>query len=167
VKDTPECILVVTSVHHGNTMKVAEAMSSATGIPIYPPGEQARLLIEQGAIPGFGSGIFFSRHHEGLLKFVEGLPVVEGQAAFVFSTSGTGLNQARLFGRRYHRPLADLLADRGFTVSGEFGCKGFDTYGPWGKLGGIARGRPNAAELEKAQTFARQMCNAFGFAEMG
>ena len=158
---------MVTSVHHGNTMKVAEAMSSATGIPVYSPGEEAELLIEQGAAVGFGSGIFFSHHHERLLKFAESLPEVSDRPSFVFSTSGTGLRPALLFGRQYHRPLIELLTDRGFTVVGEFGCKGFDTYGPWGKLGGIARGRPNATELDKAQAFAIRMSEAVGRNEAG
>ena len=150
----PACILVVTSIHHGNTMKVAEAMSSATGSPVYGPGKEALLLIERGAAPGFGSGIFFGHHHEDLLEFAASLPTVEARPAFVFSTSGTGLRPAELFGRRYHRQLVKLLEGKGFTMAGEFGCKGFDTYGPWGKLGGVARGRPNTEELGQAQAFA-------------
>ena len=155
--NTPQCILVVTSVHHGNTEKVAEAMSSATGIPVYSPGEEARLLIEQGAVPGFGSGIFFGHYHQDLLGFAESLPLVEDRPAFVFSTSGTGLRPAQLFGRLYHQRLVQLLEAKGFRIVGEFGCKGFDTYGPWGKLGGVARGRPNTKELQQAQAFALRM----------
>ena len=151
------CILVVTSMHHGNTMKVAEAMSAATGIQVYAPGDEARALIEQGAVPCLGSGIFFGQHHQSLLKFVDGLATTAGRDAFVFSTSGSGLGPAGLLGRRCHRPLARLLADKGFEVAGEFGCKGFDTYGPWGKLGGVARGRPNAEELQQAREFAIRM----------
>lgn len=153
----PEHILVVVSVHHGNSMKVAEAMSAETGIPVYAPGDEARALIEQGAVPCLGSGIFFGHHHDRLLEFVRGLPVVGERPAFVFSTSGTGLRPAHLFGRRYHRPLVQILRDKGFTVNDEFGCKGFDTYGPWGKLGGVARGRPNAEELQQAREFAIRM----------
>lgn len=36
---------------------------------------------------------------------------------------------------------------------GEFGCKGYDTFGPFKLVGGIAKGRPNERDLEKAQAF--------------
>ena len=153
----PDCLLVVQSVHHGNTNKVAEAMSSATGTPVFAPGEEARLLIEQGVTPGFGSGIFFGHHHDRLLEFAKDLPAVEGQPAFVFSTSGTGLRPARLFGRHYHKTLVTLLENKGFVIVGEFGCKGFDTYGLWGKLGGVAKGRPDENDLHLAREFAARM----------
>jgi flavodoxin len=158
--DTPAHILVVVSVHHANTLRVAAAMSSATGMPILPPGEEASRLIREGATPALGSGIFFGHHHEQLLRFAGGLPVFNDRIAYVFSTSGTGLRPMKLIGWHYHSRLVNLLASRGFTVSGQFGCRGFDTYGPWGRLGGIARGRPSEQELREAQLFARSMADA-------
>jgi len=154
VSHTPQGILVVTSVHHGNTMKVAEAMSSATGMGVHFPGEKARGLIEAGMTPFLGSGIFFGHHHSRLLEFADSLPEVDGSPAFIFSTSGTGIRAARWFGRHYHRRLAELLEAKGFKVAGEFDCKGFDTYGPWGKLGGVAKGHPNKRDLQMAEQFA-------------
>jgi flavodoxin len=153
----PDHILVVVSVHHSNTLAIAEAMSSATGIPIYQPGEEALELVRRGATPGFGSGIYFGRHHDRLLGFVDSLPTFEDRTAFVFSTSGTGIQPERLLGRFYHRRLVDQLTARGFDVVGQFGCKGFDTYGPWGKLGGISRGRPDERDLQNARRFALAM----------
>jgi flavodoxin len=39
---------------------------------------------------GFGSGIYFGKHHRKLLQFVETLPPVTQKQAFVFSTRGDG-----------------------------------------------------------------------------
>jgi hypothetical protein len=36
---------------------------------------------------GFGSGIAFGKHYKGLLKWVDGLPILH-KKAFVFSTRG-------------------------------------------------------------------------------
>ena len=36
---------------------------------------------------------------------------------------------------------------------GSFQCRGYDTYGIFGKLGGIAKGHPSQQELKKAEIF--------------
>ena len=40
-------------------------------------------------------------------------------------------------------------------VLGEFSCKGYDTFGPFRLVGGIAKGHPDAADLEDARRFYR------------
>ena len=40
---------------------------------------------------------------------------------------------------------------------GEFGCKGYDTFGPFKLVGGIAKGRPNEADLEQARSFYHEI----------
>ena len=41
------------------------------------------------------------------------------------------------------------------AVLGEFGCRGYDTFGPFRLVGGIAKGRPDARDLENARAFYR------------
>lgn len=38
---------------------------------------------------------------------------------------------------------------------GKFSCKGYDTFGPFKLVGGIAKGRPNAKDLAAAVDFYR------------
>jgi flavodoxin len=45
--------------------------------------------------------------------------------------------------------------NRGFSITGEFSCKGWDTVGPLKLFGGINKGRPNEDDLEEARVFAR------------
>ena len=40
---------------------------------------------------------------------------------------------------------------------GEFGCKGYDTFGPFKLVGGIAKGHPNARDLERARKFFQSL----------
>lgn len=147
--------IVYTSIHHGNTRKVAEAMASELDARIVEPGEEARDAVRASALAGFGSGIFFGSHHRSLLDFAESLQQARGTPAFIFSTSGTGYRIPRLVGIDYHRTLRRILRRKGYTIAGEFHCKGFDIYGPWGRLGGISKGRPNQADLNEAREFAR------------
>jgi flavodoxin len=150
-----DIVLVCESLHHGNTRRVAEAMVSATGGRILPPGDEARESARNGALLGLGSGIYFGSHHKTLLTFAQSLPGGNAGSAFLFSTSGTGYRLPRLASIDYHRRLRRILQDKGFTLIGEFSCKGFDTYGPWGRIGGVAKGHPSDTELNHARAFAR------------
>ena len=51
------------------------------------------------------------------------------------------------------KALAQIAGKKGCPVLGEFGCKGYDTFGPFKLVGGIAKGRPNERDLEKAEAF--------------
>jgi flavodoxin len=50
-----------------------------------------------------------------------------------------------------------MLVNRGFSIAGEFSCKGWDTVGPLKLFGGINKGRPNEGDLEGARVFARRL----------
>jgi flavodoxin len=156
----PHSVIVCTSVHHGNTRRLAEAIASAGGGFIVAPGGDAQSAVREGGLLGLGSGIYFGSHHRTLLAFAESLPTNDAGAAFLFSTSGTGDAWPRAIGIDYHRKLRSILQRKGYAVVGEFSCKGFDTFGPWGKLGGIARGHPDATDLERARVFAASLVHA-------
>ena len=55
------------------------------------------------------------------------------------------------------RELEALARERGCPVLGSFGCRGYDTFGPFRLLGGIAKGHPNERELEKARSFYQNL----------
>ena len=59
------------------------------------------------------------------------------------------------------RELEGLAAERRCPVLGSFGCKGYDTFGPFKLVGGIARGRPNEADLEQARSFYQEIQGAY------
>ena len=51
------------------------------------------------------------------------------------------------------KALRRIAANKGCPVLGEFGCRGYDTFGPFKLVGGIAKGRPNERDLEQARAF--------------
>jgi len=154
LNEFPGCLIVCTSVHHGNTRKIAEVMTSAVGGALFSPGDEAREAAQGGALLGLGSGIYFGSHHHSLLAFAESLEPRAAHAAFLFSTSGTGDWLPRAIGLDYHRKLRCILQRKGFMMVGEFMCRGVDTFGLWGMWGGIARGHPNEGDVERARAFA-------------
>ncbi len=148
-----DVVIVCTSVHHGNTRRVAEAMATACRGCVLEPGDEALRAAEHCALLGVGSGVFFGHHHRTLLDYVRNLGAGRARPAFIFSTSGTGERLARLAGRDYHRRVRAALLERGFSIAGEFSCRGFDTYGPWRIFGGFSRGHPDERDLRDAQAF--------------
>jgi len=105
---------------------------------------------------GFGSGIYFGKHHKNLLNLVDKLPKLDGKKAFIFSSSGT--KEGKLF-NKFHKSIKEKLRKKGVNVIGEFSCLGFDTYGPLKLIGGISKGRPNEKDLENARVFAGSLKN--------
>jgi len=80
--------------------------------------------------------IYYCEAHQSLLKFIGSIPSGDGKKAFVFSTSGLGV-------QIFNKSVINLLKDKNFEILGSFTCKGFDTYGPAKLVGGINKGRPN------------------------
>ena len=55
------------------------------------------------------------------------------------------------------KALAQIAGKKGCPVLGEFGCKGYDTFGPFKLVGGIAKGHPDERDLENARKFYREI----------
>lgn len=157
----PRNLIVVASVHHGNTARVAEAMADVLGAEVVTPEAVAAGGLDGCGIVGFGSGVYYGRMHESLFDFVRRLPdagavdEVAAPRAFVFSTSGLPF-----LARVWHAPLERLLARKGFDVVGDFACRGFDTWGPLWLAGGLNRKHPDDRDLARAREFAARMAAA-------
>ena len=153
-------IIAYTSIQHGNTRRVAEALAGALGATAVDASSVTAEVARQASLIGFGSGIFFGKHHQILLTCAAKCRYSNGTKSFIFSTAGFPYKLARIAGIDFHRELRQLLTGNGFEVVGEFSCPGYDTYGPFGIIGGIARGHPNAVDLERARAFALQLLDA-------
>lgn len=147
-------LVICASSHHGNTRKVADRIGGVLGAPVVAPAEVTAEQIDAADLVGFGSGVYWMAFDPDLLRLVRGLTARPRGTAFVYATSG--LPETPL--RRYTRNLADLLTDAGFQLVPEvFHCRGLDTMGPFGLVGGLNRGRPSAADLAEAEAFARRV----------
>ena len=146
-------LLIYISIHHGNTEKIAKEMAGVLSAELLKPNEIEASTFSKYDLIGFGSGIYFFKHHKALLNLADKLPHLN-KKVFVFSTRGIGPVWF------YHRPLKKKLLEKGFDVVGEFSCRGFDTY-LFDKYisflkftGGLNKGRPNKKDLEYARNFA-------------
>ena len=46
-----------------------------------------------------------------------------------------------------------ILKEKKTDIIGKFGCKGYDTFGPFKLVGGIAKGHPDEKNLKVAVSF--------------
>ena len=152
-------LLIYVSVHHGNTEKVARNMANVLDADLVQVKQADATELERHDLIGFGSGVYFGKHHESLLDFVDGLPAVRNKKAFIFSTSGL---RKIPFVHNFDKSLKEKLRWKGFDIIGEFSCRGYDTSRAAMIVGGINRGRPNARDLQQAEDFARRLKDSLG-----
>lgn len=148
-------LIVYVSVHHGNTEKIAKAIGDVLKADLVKPTEVDESVISRYDLVGFGSGIYFGKHHTSIFKLIDRLPRQNSKAAFIFSTSG--LRRIPLI-HDFNKHLKNMLTTKGFKVLGEFDCRGWDTYPLWVKpFGGINKGKPGEKEIEEAKRFAEKI----------
>ncbi|OCB22677.1 flavodoxin [Mycobacterium malmoense] len=147
-------LIVCASRSHGNTRLVADRMAEVLDAEVVTPESVGPEIVRDYDLIGFGSGVYYMMADARLRKLIRQLPAADHHtAAFTFFTSGA--REIPLLG--YHRPLRDKLEGKGFEVIGSFSCRGFDTVGPFGFIGGINRGRPNVHDLDRAAAFAARV----------
>lgn len=149
-----KCLIVVYSYHHNNTEKVAQVMGKCLDAEVKRPGEVTADDLEKYDLIGFGAGIDSGKHYKEILEFADHLNVVDQKTCFIFSTSAM---QGEAKVKKDHLCLREKLVSKGFDVVGEFSCKGYNTNSVLRFIGGMNKGRPNAEDLENAESFAEKM----------
>jgi len=152
-----KALIIYISVHHGNTERVAKVMANILDADLLQMKQVDAGMLEQYDLIGFGSGIYFGKHHKSLLDFVDMLPMLRNKKAFIFSTSGLRKIQ---FIHNFDKPLKEKLQRKDFDIIGEFSCRGLDTYRATKLVGGVNKGRPNAEDLKQAEDFASGLKNS-------
>ena len=130
-------VIVYTSVHHETPRRSPGRWASALGAEAVRAADATPETVASADLVGFGSGIYFGSHHKTLLAFAASLPMEREGRAFIFSTSGRGGNRLPPEAQRH------LLVAKGYTIVGEFACKGWDSYSLLKLIGGINKGRPD------------------------
>jgi flavodoxin len=160
--DGKPALVVVFSYHHNNTDKIANAMAAALESQVKTPRQVSPEETTAYGLLGLGAGIDSDRHYKPLLDFAERLPPGGGRLAFIFSTSGIpekifGGNYVQNYAAKCHAALREILTGKGYDIVGEFICAGFNTNSFLKWFGGVNKGRPDAADLARAEAFARAL----------
>lgn len=133
------------SRHHGNTLAVLDAMTEGCDVDLIDVTARMAVRLDQYDRIGFASGIYFSKFSPVVVNFArQYLP--EGREVFFVYTYGAP--KVSLPGN-----ITAAVKEKGCRILGQFGCRGYDTFGPFKLIGGLAKGHPNAQDLKKAKQF--------------
>ena len=146
-------VILYASVHHGNTKRVTEVMAKILEAELVDVTKETPPELASYDLIGFASGIYFQDFHKAVNQWMERAPFAPGQKVFLAATCGAP------FGN-FTRKAQKRLKAKGAKIAGTFQCRGFDTFGPFGKIGGIAKGHPTSEDLARAEQFARELRKA-------
>ncbi len=133
------------SAHHGNTKKILDVFCKSDDVALIDAAKTQNANLSEYDLIGFASGIYYSKFHKSVLRFAENnLP--ENKKVFFVYTFG-----AKKDG--YTKAIKNVALKKSSVILGEFGCLGFDTFGPFKLIGGIAKGHPNSDDLNNAKKF--------------
>lgn len=137
------------SRHHGNTRSVLEAMAQEGETALIDVTARQAVRLEEYDCVGFASGIYGFEMHKAVVEYArQYLP--QGKPVFFVYTYGGAKGTGA-------KALAELAREKDCPVLGEFSCKGYDTFGPFKLVGGIAKGHPDGRDLENARQFYRNI----------
>lgn len=144
--------IVYYSRHHENTKKLLDEIAGSHEVTLIDATKPIVIDVNQFDRIGLASGIYYSKFHSSVLKFAEEqLPV--GKEVFFIYTYGAEK-------KGYTDAIRKALGGTDSKILGEYGCFGFNTFGPFKLIGGIAKGHPTVAELEGAVEFYEGLENA-------
>ena len=143
--------IVYASTHHGSTKKLVDAISDKYGITQIDATTQEKADLSQYDMIGFASGIDFGKFYTSVEEFlVNNLPKSK-KVFFLYTCAKTS--------DRCTKSAKEKAIEKDAVLMGEYGCKGYNTYGPWKLIGGMNKNHPNKDDLEGAVQFFDSIVN--------
>lgn len=142
--------IVFYSVHHQNTKKLVDAIKAEQAdIELIDLSENQSVKLDEYDRIGVASGIYYSKFAKPLLEYLQAyLP--ENKQVFALYTCGQN--------RPSHtKAVKALVQEKNGSYLGEYGCLGFDTFGPFKLIGGLKKGHPTSEEIRGAVEFYRAL----------
>ena len=137
--------IVYYSKHHGNTKKLLDAIAEKYEVTLIDVTNNPITDLSVYNRIGFASGIYYSKFQKALLKYAEE-HMPEGKETFFIYTYGAEK-------KGYTNAIKEAVSKHNAKVLGEFGCFGFNTFGPFKLIGGIAKGHPDNDDLNNVLKF--------------
>jgi flavodoxin len=142
--------IVYYSVHHGNTKKLLDAIEKHGDVTLIEASSKLNINLSEYDLIGFASGNYYSKLHDSILHFAEKNLPSEKKVFLIYTY---GVREPNI------DTIKEIVASKGAQMLGTYGCPGFDTFGPFKLIGGIAKGRPNDEDIAGAVRFFNEINN--------
>ena len=137
--------VIYASTHHGNTRKLVDAIAQRYDITRIDAAEQKNVDLSEYALIGFASGIDFGKFYGCVEQFVEVNLPKHKRIFFLYTCAKPN--------DHFTQSIKAKAAQKQAVVLGEYGCKGYNTYGPWKLIGGMNKNHPSPEEVDEAIRF--------------
>lgn len=143
--------IIYYSKHHENTKKLLDAIkkSASDDITLFNILDGMPEKLDDYDMIGYASGIYYSKFNKKLLSFAKN-HTPTGKKVFFIYTYGAEK-------QGYTHAVREAVFDKKVTILGEYGCLGFNTFGPFKLIGGIAKNHPDSADIENAILFYKSL----------
>ena len=140
-------IIIYASVHHENTKKVVDAIAKENEVEVLDATQVKEKDLSGYDLIGFASGIYYGKFHQSVQNFAS-VNLSENKQVFLICTCG---------GSAVFKSMEGIVSSRQCKLIGEYSCKGYDTFGPFKIVGGIAKGHPDEKDIADAVRFYREL----------
>ena len=141
--------IVYYSQHHGNTKKLLDAIAATENVMLIDVTAQPSADLSDYDRIGFASGIYYSSFAKQIVTFAsEHLP--ENKDVFFIYTHGAPKGD-------FLKDMREIAGKKRCREIGAYHCQGYDTFGPFKLVGGLAKGHPTEAEIAAAVTFYQRL----------
>ena len=140
-----KAVIVYASTHHGNTRKLVDAISEKYPVALIDATAEKQTDLSQYDLIGFASGIDFGKFYGPVEAFLKNNLPRNKQVFFLYTCA--------MDRKGFTENLEEEARKTGSEILGAYGCRGFNTYGPWKLMGGMNKGHPNEKELAGAVRF--------------
>ena len=141
--------IVYYSKHHGNTRKLLDAIAAENDVTLIDVTEQPCADLRGYDRIGLASGIYYNSFARQILAFAQDF-LPENRDVFYLFTHGAPKGV-------FLTALRKIAEQKHCRELGSYHCQGYDTFGPFRLVGGIAKGHPTQEELGKAAEFYRNL----------
>lgn len=136
--------IVYASTHHGNTKKLVDAIAGKYEIDVIDATTVKDADLATYDAIGFASGIYGANYHQAVTNFAKNnLP--DGKKVFYIFTSAMP--------KDFTKSIANAIEGKNAEVLGCYGCRGFNTFGPFKLVGGTSKGHPDQTDLDGVISF--------------
>ena len=137
------------STHHGNTKKLLDAIAAENEVTLIDITKDKDPELSGYDRIGLASGIYFSSYAKPFIAYAEkNLP--ERKPVFFIYTHGAPKGN-------FLEGIRAVTQKKNCPELGAYHCKGYDTFGPFKVVGGIAKGHPTEDEIKAAVRFYKEL----------
>lgn len=141
-------VIIYCSKHHKNTKKLLDSIEDEN-LTLIEAKNDLQIDLNKYDIIGFASGIYYQNFDELIIYNLEKF-LPQNKDVFFIYTCGIKRNI-------YTNKIIKLAKSRNSNILGIYSSRGYDTFGPFKFIGGIAKNHPNSKDISGVIDFYKNI----------